>query len=106
MAHIIRVNMSDLKVETEEVPEGYLLLGGRGLIAKIMNNEVPPACDPWGRYNKLIIATGFFSGTGAVSSSRISVGGKSPLTGGIKEANAGGVAGQKLGRLGIKAIIF
>lgn len=106
MAHIIRVNMSDLKVETEEVPEGYLLLGGRGLTAKIMNNEVPPACDPWGRYNKLIIATGFFSGTGAVSSSRISVGGKSPLTGGIKEANAGGVAGQKLGRLGIKAIIF
>ena len=106
MAQIIRVNMSDLKVAVEEVSGEYLLLEGRGLIAKIMNNEVPPTCDPWGKHNKLIIATGFFSGTGAISSSRISVGGKSPLTGGIKEANAGGVVGYKLGRLGIKALIF
>ena len=105
MEHFIRVNMSDVAVSREEVSEEYLLWGGRGLIAKIMNSEVPPTCDPWGKFNKLIIATGFFSGTGAITSSRISVGGKSPLTGGIKEANAGGIAGNKLGRLGIKAII-
>lgn len=106
MPQIIRVNMSAVKVEVEEASKDYLLWGGRGLIAKIMNDEVAPTCDPWGKGNKLIIASGFFSGTRAVSSSRISVGGKSPLTGGIKEANAGGVSGHKLGRLEIKAIII
>ena len=106
MSDIVRVNMSNARISREDFPQKNLLLGGRGLIAHIMNAEVPPTCDPWGAHNKLIIATGFFSGTEAVCSSRISVGGKSPLTGGIKEANAGGVSGHMLGRLGIKAIIL
>jgi len=105
MKHFIRVNMDNLSVSSEEVSQEYALLGGRGLIARIMNQEVLPDCDPWGRHNKIIIATGFFSGTSALSSCRISVGGKSPLTGGIKEASSGGAAGNRLGRLGVKAII-
>jgi aldehyde:ferredoxin oxidoreductase len=36
----------------------------------------------------------------------MSIGAKSPLTEGTKEANVGGTAGQKLGRLGVKAIIL
>jgi len=36
---------------------------------------------------------------------RISIGAKSPLTGGIKEANAGGNPGQHLMKLGIRAIV-
>lgn len=106
MAHFLRIDMSGLKTNMMEASDEYLLWAGRGLIAKIINNEVPPTCDPWGKYNKLVIAPGFFSGTGATSSSRISVGGKSPLTGGIKEANAGGVVAHKLGRVGVKAIII
>jgi aldehyde:ferredoxin oxidoreductase len=45
------------------------------------------------------------SGTSAPSSGRLSIGGKSPLTGGIKEANVGGTAGHKLARLNLQAIM-
>ncbi|MBW2285550.1 MAG: aldehyde ferredoxin oxidoreductase, partial [Deltaproteobacteria bacterium] len=56
--------------------------------------------------NKLIFAPGLLAGSIAPNSGRISVGAKSPLTGGTKEANVGGTAGHKLGRLGIKAVIL
>lgn len=103
---ILRVNMGQLKVTYEDLPEEWKLVGGRGLIAKIMNKEVPPDTAPLGDKNKLIIAGGPLAGTNAPQLGRISVGGKSPLTLGIKEANAGGPAAQKLDRLGIRAIVI
>jgi aldehyde:ferredoxin oxidoreductase len=72
----------------------------------MINNEVPPTCDPLGPENKLIFAPGLLSGTALVNTSRISVGAKSPLTGGIKESNAGGTVAAALGKLGVTAIIF
>jgi aldehyde:ferredoxin oxidoreductase len=98
--------MSTLTVSYEELPEEWQLIGGRGLIAKIMNKEVPPEADPLGVHNKLIITGGALAGTIAPQLGRVSIGGKSPLTMGIKEANAGGPAAQKLDRLGIRAIII
>ena len=86
----IRVNMTDQTIQIEKVPEKYLGLGGRGLTSIMVNDEVPPTCDPLGEQNKLVFAPGFLSGTTLVNTSRISVGAKSPLTGGIKESNAGG----------------
>jgi len=103
---ILRVNMSELKVALEDLPEEWKLIGGRGLIAKVMNKEVPPDADPLGPENKLIVAGGPLAGTMAPQLGRISVGGKSPLTMGIKEANAGGPAAQKLDKLGIRAIVI
>jgi aldehyde:ferredoxin oxidoreductase len=105
MSKILRVNMTTQKVNIEEVPEKYLALGGRGLTSQIILDEVPADCHPLGPNNKLVIAPGLLSGTSAPSSGRLSVGGKSPLTGTIKEANAGGITSQKLANLGIKAII-
>jgi len=102
---ILRVNMNQLKVAYEEFPKEWMLIGGRGLIAKIMNKEVPPDAEPLGAENKLIIAGGPLAGTIAPQLGRISVGAKSPLTLGIKESNAGGPAAQKLDKLGIRAII-
>ncbi|MBA7521749.1 hypothetical protein ES705_13860 [subsurface metagenome] len=102
---ILRINMEQLEAVYEDLPREWRLVGGRGLIAKIMNNEVSPDADPLGPANKLIIAGGPLAGTMAPCLGRISVGGKSPLTLGIKEANAGGPAAQKLDRLGIRAII-
>ena len=102
----IRVNMSDQTVTVEDVPADYAGLGGRGLTSIMINNEVPPTCDPLGPENKLIFAPGLLSGTSLVNTSRISVGAKSPLTGTIKESNAGGTVAAALGKLGITAIIF
>ncbi|KXB00746.1 aldehyde:ferredoxin oxidoreductase [candidate division MSBL1 archaeon SCGC-AAA259O05] len=102
---ILRVDMENREIEYESVPEEYKSLGGRGLTSKIVSDEVPPKCHPLGPNNKLVIAPGIVTGTNAPSSGRLSAGGKSPLTGGIKEANAGTSFAQMLGRLGIKAII-
>lgn len=102
---ILRVDMDKLEVNFENVPEDYKALGGRGLTSTIVADEVQPDCHPFGPKNKLVLAPGIVTGTNAPSSGRISVGSKSPLTGGIKEANAGTSFGQMLGRLGIKAIV-
>lgn len=90
-----------------ETPLGeYAGLGGRGLTSAIVASEVPPLCHPLGADNKLVIAPGLLSGTTAAMSGRISVGCKSPLTGGIKEANSGGQPSQVLARLGYAAIVL
>ena len=102
----IRVNMNEKAVSVEEVPQDYLGLGGRGLTSAFVNGEVPPMCDPLGPENKLIIAPGSLSGTLLVNTSRISIGAKSPLTGGIKESNAGGTVAAAVGKLGITALII
>jgi aldehyde:ferredoxin oxidoreductase len=101
----IRVNMSEKTIRVEDVPQEYTGLGGRGLTSTLINAEVPPKCAPLGPENKLIFAPGLLSGTPLPNTSRISVGAKSPLTGTIKESNAGGTVAAALGRLGITAII-
>ncbi|MFX0036203.1 MAG: aldehyde ferredoxin oxidoreductase C-terminal domain-containing protein [Candidatus Hermodarchaeota archaeon] len=102
---ILRVNMTNLEAKFEDLPEDYKTLGGRGMTSVIVSKEVPPTCNPLGPHNKLILAPGIVTGTDAPSSGRISVGGKSPLTGGIKEANAGSPFAQMLARMRIGAII-
>ncbi len=101
----LKVNMTNKIVNVEDVPQEYMGLGGRGLTSIMINAEVPPKCDPLGPENKLIFAPGLLSGTNLVNTSRISVGAKSPLTGTIKESNAGGTVAAALGRLGITAMI-
>jgi aldehyde:ferredoxin oxidoreductase len=89
------------------VPVGeYAGLGGRALTSAIVSKEVPPSCHPLGAENKLVIAPGLLSGSASAMSGRISVGCKSPLTGGIKEANSGGQPSQVLARLGYNAIVL
>src|SRR5512136_1017858 len=102
---ILRVNMSDRTYRLEEVPAAHKNLGGRGLTSTIVAKEVPPLAHPLGPNNKLVFAPGIVTGTAASTSSRISVGGKSPLTGGIKEANAGSPFPAQMARMGIKAIV-
>lgn len=106
MSKILRVNLANLQGVFEDVPEKYAMLGGRGLTSQIVLDEVNPTCHPLGEHNKLVIAPGLFAGTRVPSSGRISIGAKSPLTGGIKESNAGGTVARKLAKLGIKAIIL
>lgn len=103
---IYRVDMTKLKWCAEEVPAKYAALGGRGLTSAVVLDEVEPTCHALGKNNKLVFAPGLLTGTTAANSGRLSVGSKSPLTGTIKESNAGGTASQKLAKLGIKALII
>ncbi len=106
MDKIIRVDMSTLTTKIEAVPAAWAGHGGRGLTSTIVAAEVPPTCHPLGPNNKLIFAPGLLTGTPAAQSGRLSAGAKSPLTGTIKESNAGGTAAQLFARLGIKALII
>jgi len=108
MDKILRINMGadgGPAIKTEPVGD-FAGACGRGLTSAIVSKEVPPLCHPLGEDNKLVIAPGMLSGSTAAMSGRISVGCKSPLTGGIKEANAGGQPSQMLGRLGYAAIVL
>ncbi|RLC69661.1 MAG: aldehyde ferredoxin oxidoreductase [Chloroflexi bacterium] len=105
MSKVLRINMDNRTTTYEDAPEKYKFLAGRALTSTIIYDEVDPTCHPLGPNNKLIFAPGITTGTNAPSSGRISVGAKSPLTGGIKESNAGTVWSQLVARLGLKAII-
>jgi aldehyde:ferredoxin oxidoreductase len=87
-------------------PGEYAGKGGRAMTSAVIANEVPPTCHPLGADNKVVIAPGMLSGTIAAMSGRLSIGSKSPLTGGIKESNSGGQASQCLARLGYAAIVL
>lgn len=102
---MIYVDMSKQTVEIKDFPAKWNLLGGRALSAKILLEQCNPKCEPLGPENVLVMAPGVLSGTAAPTSGRISIGGKSPLTGGIKEANSGGQPGQHLMKLGYRAIV-
>ena len=108
MDTILRIDVGaagEPKVTTESLGD-YAGLGGRGLTSAIIATEVPADAHPLGPENKVVIAPGLLSGTAAAMSGRLSVGCKSPLTGGIKEANSGGQAAQLLARLGYAAIVL
>lgn len=108
MEKILRIDMgAEGGPKAAVVPVGeYAGMGGRNLTSYIVAKEVPPLCHPLGAENKLVIAPGLLSGSAAAMSGRISIGTKSPLTGGIKEANSGGQAAQVLARLGYAAIVL
>ncbi len=108
MDNILRINMSakggpEITIKPADT---YAGLGGRAMTSTVIADEVPATCHPLSEDNKLVIAPGMLSGSPAAMSGRISVGCKSPLTGGIKEANSGGQPSQVLARLGYAAIVL
>ncbi len=102
---VLRANVETGSIQYEDPPEPWQRLGGRALVARFLLDEVPPTCDPLGPHNKLIWASGLLVGYRLSSIDRISVGGKSPLTGGVKEANAGGSTGMIMAWLRLLALI-
>ncbi len=106
MDKILRIDMGAGPKVSEEGLGDYAGLGGRAFTSTVIAKEVPPLCHALGAENKLVIAPGLLSGSAAAMSGRLSVGCKSPLTGTIKESNAGGQAAQVLAKLGYAAIIL
>lgn len=102
---ILRINMKDLDYRLEAVPEQYKLLYGRAMTSRMVLDEVPPLCHALGPNNKLFFSAGIVTSTPAPTSARVSVGCKSPLTGTIKEANAGTSWGPDLASMNIRALV-
>jgi aldehyde:ferredoxin oxidoreductase len=100
----LHVTMSDGKVIAQPFPKDELV-GGRALIDYLMTEHGSATAHPLSEESLFIVAPGLLAGTSAPMAGRLSVGGKSPLTGGIKEANSGGTVAGKLGRCGIRGIM-
>ena len=104
MTDFLTVDLTSGSATQEPLAAEYVALGGHGLTSAIVARDVEPTADPLGPDNVLVIAAGVFAGTAVPNGHRLSVGGKSPLTGGIKEANSGGSAARALARLGLRGV--
>jgi len=99
MRKYLHINLQDRSVETEALHGEAIVRVGRHFIAKTLLKCGVATADPLSPENPLIFSSGPFAGTNFSNANRISVGCKSPLTGGIKEANSGGTFGFALGQI-------
>lgn len=104
MFSLLRINTATGETSTEKYASKDFLLGGRTLSSRLVSREVEATCDAFGRKNKLFFCTGALAGTATSSANRLSIGSKSPLTGGIKESNAGGIVGSRIAEQGLRCI--
>jgi aldehyde:ferredoxin oxidoreductase len=104
---ILRVNLSSKVTTVENVDESICrsYIGGAGLIGYYLWNEMKAGADALSPDNKLIFALGPISGLQLPGAGRHCIGAKSPLTGGIAKAEAGGFWAAELKRAGYDAII-
>ena len=93
------INLQDQSITIHEWEGETLIKAGRYLIAKTLLEQNAATVDPLSPANPLIFSAGPFAGTSFSNANRTSVGCKSPLTGGIKEANGGGTFSYGLGQL-------
>ena len=104
---ILRVDLSTGKSWCEEPDDNFYrkYIGGWGFVAYYLLKELEPGIDPLGPENKLIFASGIYTGTQLSGSGRSAVGAKSPLTGGFGEADGGGFFAVELVKAGYDALI-
>jgi len=95
------IQLDDRTIAKRELEGEAVIKAGRYLIAKALLDLGAATVDPLSPQNPLIFSAGPFAGTSFSNANRTSVGCKSPLTGGVKEANAGGTFSYGLGQLKI-----
>ncbi|MFQ5873426.1 MAG: aldehyde ferredoxin oxidoreductase family protein [Dehalococcoidia bacterium] len=105
---ILRVDLTSGNITKEDLNEQWAhdYVGGRGLGAKYLYEELDPKVDPFSPENELIFATGPMTGTNASCGSRYMVITKSPLTGTITTSNSGGHWGPELKFAGYDMVIL
>ena len=112
MAHgftgkILHVDLTEGKHWVEEPDDAFYrkMMGGRALVAHYLLTLVPPGADAFDPENIFVMAPGIVTGSTFSGQGRNGVGAKSPLTGGLGSAEAGGYAGAELKRAGYDAIV-
>src|SRR5215467_2243975 len=95
------IHLGDRRIHTRELHGEEIVRAGRYLIAKTLLDLGAATVDPLSPDNPLIFSAGPFAGSSFSNANRTSVGCKSPLTGGVKEANGGGSFSYGLGQLKI-----
>ncbi len=104
---VLHVDLSEGSCWPEVVGEQIYrkYLGGGPLASYFLFRDLPPGVDPLGPTNRLILMTSVINGLPLSGANRYSAVGKSPLTGGFGESEAGGYWGPELKRAGFDGII-
>ncbi|MFC1886009.1 aldehyde ferredoxin oxidoreductase family protein [Thermodesulfobacteriota bacterium] len=105
---ILHVNLNDLSYDVEEPSENFYraYFGGGGLAAHYLLKDLDSGVDPLSPDNILIFNLSVLTGAPLSGFSRYTVAGKSPLTGGFAETEAGGYFGPELKFAGYDAVII
>lgn len=100
MRDYLHIHLGSHKIERNKLAGTELVKAGRYHIVNTLLKMGVAGVDPMSADNPLIFSAGPLAGTSFSNANRTSVGCKSPLTGGIKEANSGGTFSYALGQLG------
>ena len=105
---ILNVNLSTGKITTEPISKetAAKYIGGRGLAARILYDEVGPGTDPLGPGNIIVVASGSLEGTRVPTSGRYDLTSKCPRTGIYGASNGGGFFGHEMKRAGYDLIVI
>jgi aldehyde:ferredoxin oxidoreductase len=102
------IDLAKEKVSIEKLDEGIArkYLGGKGLGAYLLYNNISPNTEPYGPKNNLIFITGPLTGTTFPGAARSGVITKSPMTGTFLDTYAGGFFGPHIKRNGFDAVVI
>jgi aldehyde:ferredoxin oxidoreductase len=108
MGKILWVNLTDGTFKEEVVPDEVyrLFLGGYGLAAKLIYENLPKKVDPLSSEAILGFFPGLLTGTLAPLTGRYMVAGKSPLTGTWGDSHCGGFFGPEIRKCGFDGILI
>ena len=108
MGKVLKVDLSNREIKVEELDEKIRrpFLGGYGIGARVLFNEMKAGVAPLGAESILGFISGPLTGTPAIAGTRYTVVGKSPLTGTWGDANSGGTFGPAMKAAGFDAVIF
>ncbi|NIW16795.1 aldehyde ferredoxin oxidoreductase [Candidatus Bathyarchaeota archaeon] len=108
MGSVLRVNLSQRRISTEELQEDLVrnFVGGNGFGITFLLREVGSDVDPLGSENKLIFATGPLTGTSIPVAVEFGVFAKSPLTGHLAESYSSGFFAPQLKRSGYDLLVI
>ncbi len=104
---LVYLDLSTRRIERKPCPENILreYLGGRGLVVRLLLEHLSASVQPLDAENVLIISAGLLSGTRMITSGRVHIGSRSPLTSLIGCSNGGGSFGAELKACGVLALI-
>lgn len=105
---ILKVNLSTETITDVALGEAFFKkwLGGFGLGARILYDDIPAKTDPLGPENVVGFTTGILTGTLTPFSGSFTVVGKSPLTNTWGDSRGGGFFGNELKYAGVDAVFF
>jgi len=101
MPRWLEVHLPDRRVLEHPWPKEEVWRAGRYRTVRTLLDLGAARVDPLGEENPLVFVAGPLAGTTFSNANRLSVGAKSPLTGGVKESNSGGTLAFAMGQWGI-----